>query len=338
MAAKATYDVIMRDLKARNFAPVYFLMGDEPYFIDKIDEYIAQNALAEEERDFNQFTFYGADTDLLAVLDQCRQFPMMGEKQVIIIREAHVMRDLSLLEPYLAAPAPTTILVLCFKKPMGDHRKLVAAAEKNGVVLDSRKKRDQDLPPFIVGYLKTKGVTIDNNACQILADHIGTDLSRLCSEMDKLLVAAAESDKRVTAEMVEKNVGISKDFNVFEFKNAIIRKDVYKANVIGNYFDKNPKAGGLFALMPLLYSYFQNLFIAYYCPNKNNEKELASFIGLSSAWGVHDYVIGLKNFSARKVMEILDKIKETDAKLKGLDNGNSSQTDLMQDLIYFILH
>ena len=194
------------------------------------------------------------------------------------------------------------------------------------------------MPAFVKGYLATKKVTVEDKAAIMIAEHIGADLNRLTSELDKVLISLSESDLRITPDIVERQIGVSKEFNGFELRNAIVNRDVFKANQIIQYFDKNPKAGSIFAFLPLLFSFFQNLLIAYYAPNKNNETEVAKFLDLKSVWGVKDFMVGMRNYSAMKTMHIIHKIREIDAKSKGLDNPNTPVGDLMKELIFFILH
>lgn len=333
------FDQIMKDLKARRFSPIYILMGDESYYIDKISDYIADNVLQPEERDFNMSILFGADTNGSQVADLSRGYPMMSEYRVVIVKEAQNLKGLEALEKYLDHPVTSTILVLCHKNGTIDRRKkILVKAESLGGVFESKKKKDYELPGFIEGYLKLQNATIDNKSAVMMADHIGSDLNRLTSELDKVLISLPENDRRITPEIVERQVGVSKDFNAFELKNAIVQRDVLKANQIINYFDKNPKAGSIFAFLPLLFNYFQNLMIAYYAPVKNDEKAIASFLELSSMWGVKDYLVGMRNYSGVKTMHIINKIREIDAKSKGLDNPNTPVGDLMKELIFFILH
>ncbi len=342
MAEKKTgisYEQIMKDLKARKFAPVYVLMGDEPFYIDKICDYISENVLKPEERDFNQTVLFGADTTASQIADMCKGYPMMAEHRVVVVKEAQNLKNLEALEKYLEKPVGSTILVYCHKNGSIDRRKkFVPHAEKVGVVFESKKLYDRQLPAFIETYLKARKATIEPKATQMIADHIGADLHRLTSELDKLLISLPETDRRVTPEIVEKEIGVSKDFNPFELRNAIINRDVFKANQIIKYFDSNPKSGSLYALLPMLFSYFQNLMIAYYAPNKQNENEFAKFLDLRGTWGLRDYIAGMRNYSGVKVMAIIDKFKEIDAKSKGLDNPYTSAGELMKELIFFILH
>ena len=334
-----TFQTIMQDLKNRNFAPFYLLMGDESYYIDSISDYIASHVLSPEECDFNQTICFGSDVTAVQVADMARRYPMMAEYQVIIVKEAQNIRSLEALEKYLKNPVKSTILVWCHKNGKIDARKKVlGVAQSVGVVFESKKLRDYQLPDFIQNYLKPKKISIDPKSCQMIADYIGADLSRIVSELDKILIYLPEDDRRITPEVVEKEVGVSKDFNAFELRNAIVSKDVFKANQIIKYFDNNPKAGSLYSFLPLLFSFFQNLMIVHYTPNKSSEQDIARALDLKSAWGSKDFITGLRNYSARKTMEIISKIREVDGKSKGLDNPNTGAGELMKELIFFILH
>lgn len=336
----ATYDGIMADLKAGRFAPVYILMGEESYYIDKISGFIEQNALKPEERDFNQSVVFGSDVQPSSIVDMARQYPMMAERQVVIVKEAQNLKNWELIERYVENPMKTTVLVICYKNGSIDGRKkILAKAASVGVVFDSRKKRDSDLPAFIALYLKKNGkADIDYKASQMIADHIGADLNRLTSELDKLILSLPENDRRVTPDMVEERIGVSKDFNAFELRNAIAARDVFKANRIVEYFSSSPKAGSAYMLVPTLFSYFQNLLIAYYAPKPRTDDIVAQWLGLKNKWAAKDYIMGMRNYTGVKVLQIISKIRETDAKSKGLDNPNTPIGELLKELIFFIMH
>ena len=336
----ATYESIMRDLKAKKYAPVYVLMGDEAYYIDKISDYIASEVLEPDDRDFNQTIVFGADTTAAQIVDLAKGYPVMpAQHRVVIVKEAQALRSLDALERYFENPLKSTILVICYKNGAIDRRKkVVGKAEAVGVVFESKKKRDYELQAFIEKYLKLHNTAIDPKSCAMIAEHIGADLSRLVSELDKVMISLPDDNRRVTPEIVEREIGVSKDFNVFELKTAIIERNVLKANQIVKYFDNNPKAGSLFATLPLLYSYFQNLMVALYAPCRNNEQALATYMELRSVWAVKDYMIGMRNFTAMKTLQILSKIREIDARSKGLDSKNTSNGDLFKELLFFILH
>ena len=287
-AKNVSFDSIMADLEARRFAPVYYLMGEESYYIDKISDYIAEHVLQPEERDFNQTVLFGSDVTASQVADYARRYPMMSEYQVIIVKEAQL--------------------------------------------------RDRDLPVFIENYLRTRNVSIDAKSTQIIADSIGADLSRLSSELDKVILSLPEQDRRVTPQVVEDQIGVSKEFNGFELRDAIVNRNVFKANQIIKYFDENPKAGSIYAFLPLLFNYFQNLMIAYYAPNNKSQEAVAEWLELRNSWAAKDYMIGMRNYTGTKVMQIIGKIREIDAKSKGLDNPNTPPGELMKELIFYILH
>jgi DNA polymerase III subunit delta len=338
--AGATYEAVLKDLKARNFAPIYILMGDESYFIDKLADFIADNVLPPEERDFNQAVVFGADVTPAQVVDMARQYPVMpAQYNVIIVKEAQNLKSWDVVEKYLDHPMKSTILVFCYKNGTIDRRKkVVAKAETVGVVFESKKKKDYELPAFIKNYLKQHETVIDDKSAAMIAEHIGADLNRLVSELNKVLLSLPADNRVVTPDIVERQIGVSKDFNVFELRNAIVNRDVFKANQIVNYFDKNPKAGSVYSFLPMLFGFFQNLMIAYYAPARNDEKALAAFLEMKSVWAVKDYMVGMRNFTASKTLQIIFKMREIDAKSKGLDNPNTPPNELVKELLFFILH
>ena len=339
-AKNVTFDSIMRDLKAQKYSPVYYLMGDEPYYIDKIADYIAEHVLRPEERDFNQTILFGSDVSASLIADTARRYPMMSEYQVVIVKEAQNVKNTEALEKYFKAPMNSTILVMCHKNGTIDGRKkeYLKSIQASGVLFESKKLRDRDLPSFIESYLKARKVSIDPKSIQMIADNIGADLSRLTSELDKVVLSLPEQDRKVTPQIVEDQIGVSKEFNGFELRDAIVNRNVYKANQIIKYFDENPKAGSIYSFLPLLFNYFQNLMIAYYAPNNKSQEGVAQWLEMRSSWAAKDYMIGMRNYTAMKVMQIISKIREIDAKSKGLDNPNTPPGELMKELIFYILH
>ena len=339
-AKNVTFEGIMADLQAGRYEPVYYLMGDESYYIDKICDYIAEHALRPEERDFNQTIMFGSDVTAAQVADAARRYPMMAERQVVIVKEAQNLKQTDQLEKYFKTPLKSTVLVLCHKNGSIDGRKreYVKAVKAAGMLFESKKLRDRDLPPFIENYLKQYQVSIDPKATQMIADSIGADLNRLTSELDKVRISLPEENRRVTPQVVEDQIGVSKDFNAFELRDAIVNRNVFKANQIIKYFDNNPKAGSIYSFLPMLFNYFQNLMIAYYAPNNKSQEGVAEWLELRSPWAAKDYMTGMRNFSGMKVMQIISKIREIDAKSKGLDNPNTPPGELMKELIFYILH
>ena len=337
--AGVTFDSVMSALKKREFKPLYYLMGDEAYYIDQISDWIANNVLQPEERDFNQTVLFGSDVNASQIVDEARRYPMMAEYHVVIVKEAQNIKHTEPLEKYFKQPMPSAILVMCHKngKVDGKKRNYVKAIQEAGILFESMKLKEWTLPPFIEKYLRERQVTIDQKSTQLIADSIGSDLSRLTSELDKVILSLPESDKRITPQVVEDQIGVSKDFNGFELRAAIVSRNVFKANQIIKYFDNNPKAGSIYAFLPLLFNFFQNLMIAHYCPKKDSQEALAQWLEIQP-WGARDYLTGLKNYSGMKVMQIISKMREIDAKSKGLDNPNTAPGELMKELIFFILH
>ncbi len=334
-----SFESIMRDIKARKFSPIYILMGEESYFIDRICDALANSVLPEEEREFNQFVVFGSDVTAAQVADMARELPMMSEYKVVIVKEAQNIKNTDDLERYFDRPSPQTILVYCHKNGNVDKRKkFTQKAEAAGVVFESAKVSDRELPGFVEAFLKVRGATIDQRTAMIIAESIGKDLSRLASELDKLCLALPDNDRRVTPELVEQSIGVSKEYNPFEMRNAIVNRDVIKANRILKYFDKNPKSGGVFVLLPTLFGYFQNLMLVWYAPNRQDSRALVEHMELRSEWQVREYQTGMRNYSAMKTMQIISKIRETDEKIKGLDSANTPSGDLMKELLFFILH
>ena len=338
MQKETTYEEIVRNLKNRTYAPVYFLMGEEDYYIDRISDYILDTVLTETEKEFNQTVLFGMDTDINTVINAARRYPMMSEHQVVVVKEAQNLKNLENLTYYLQKPMPSTILVLCYKYGVLDRRKKIAAEiEKNGVLFESKKLKDSQLPGFISTYLKRKKVEIEPKASEMMAEFVGTDLSRMTGELDKLIITLPEGHKRITPEQIEKNIGISKDFNNFELRNALIEKDVLKANMIVKYFDENPKNNPLQMTLAVLFNFFSNLMLAYYAPQKTDQG-IAAQLGLRSAWQAKDYMNAMQRYTGVKVMQIINAIRNCDAKSKGVGNTSATNGELLRELVYFILH
>jgi DNA polymerase-3 subunit delta len=335
-----TYSSIMKELQSGQYRPVYYLMGEESYYIDKICDYIVEHALQPEERDFNLTIMFGSDVNASQIADAARRYPMMADRQVVIVKEAQNLKNTEALEKYLKQPSTTTVLVICHKngKIDGRKREYVKAIQQAGILFESQKLRERDLPAFIENFVKQKNASIDPKSTQLIAEAIGADLSRLVSELEKVLLGLPEGDKRITPQVVEDRIGVSKDFNGFELRDAIVNRNVFKANQIINYFDKNPKAGNIYSFLPMLFNYFQNLMIAFYSPNKGSQEAVANWLELKSPWAAKDYMTGMRNFTAMKTMQIISKLREIDAKSKGLDNPNTPPEELMKELIFYILH
>lgn len=335
---ETTYEEIVRNLKNRVYAPVYFLMGEEDYYIDRISDYILDTVLTETEKEFNQTVLFGTDTDMAAIINAARRYPMMSEHQVVVVKEAQGLRNLDDLTYYLQKPLLSTILVFCYKHGSLDRRKkIVAEIEKRGVLFESKKLKDSQLPGFISSYLKRKKIEIEPKASEMMAEFIGADLNRMTGELEKLVITLPSGQRRITPEQIERNIGISKDYNNFELRSALIAKDVLKANQIIKYFGENPKNNPLQMTLAVLFNFFSNLMLAYYAPQRN-EQGIAAFLGLRSPWQAKDYMAAMQKFSGNKVLQIISAIRNCDAKSKGVGNPSISDEDLLRDLVFFILH
>ena len=338
MTKETTYEEIARDLKNRIYKPVYYLMGEESYYIDRISEYIAQTVLNENEKEFNQTILYGADTDIATIINAAKRYPMMSKYQVVIVKEAQGVKNIDELSYYLQKPLKSTILVLCHKHGVLDRRKKLAAEiEKVGVLFESKKIKDTQLAGFITSYLKRKSIEIEPKASEMMAEFVGTDLSRMAGELEKLIITLPKGQKRITPEQIEQNIGISKDYNNYELRNALIIKDVFKANQIIKYFEENPKTNPLQMTLSVLFNFFSNLMLAYYAPEKS-EQGIAAQLGLKSPWQSKDYLAAMRKYSGVKVMQIIGEIRYCDAKSKGVGNSSLGDGELLRELVYKILH
>lgn len=338
MAKEITYEEIVRNLKNRVYSPVYFLMGEEDYYIDRISDYIMDTVLSEVEKEFNLTVLYGADTDMAGVINAAKRYPMMSEHQVIVVKEAQGLKGMEDLVYYLQKPLLSTILVFCYKHGTLDRRKKITAEiEKAGVLFESKKLKDTQLPGFISSFLKRKKVEIEPKASEMIAEFVGTDLNRLAGELEKLIITLPPGATRITPEQIERNIGISKDYNNFELRSALIEKDVLKANRIVKYFNDNSKNNPLQLTLAVLFNFFSNLMLAYYAPEKT-EQGIAAQLGLRSPWQSREYMAAMRRYKGIKVMQIIEAIRTCDAKSKGIDNSSMSDGDLLKELVYVILH
>lgn len=334
-----SYDEIIRNVRAGDIKPVYFLMGEESYYIDRVADFIVDALLKEDERDFNLLTFFGAETDVDTVINAAKGFPMGAQRLVVVVKEAQGLKKLERLEYYLKSIQPSTVLIFCYKNGNIDRRlKVASMIEKQGVLYESPKLNERQLVAFIKGYAQRKRIAIEEDAVMMLAEYVGNDLNRMAGELDKLFIALADNGGKVTATLVQSHVGMSKDFNIFELQDALGKKDVVKVMLIAKYFDRNPKAYNVQATLPMLFKYFSNVMLAYYSPDKS-ERGIASWLGMSD-WAVRKNVLPtMKAYSGVKVMKIIGEIRRTDARSKGIDSISSvSNGDLMRELFYFILH
>ena len=263
---------------------------------------------------------------------------MMSKYQVVVVKEAQAIRNIDELSFYLQKPLPSTILVVCHKHGVLDKRKKLAAeVEKTGILFESKKIKESQLPAFTSSYMKKKGIDMDPKATAMLADFVGTDLSRLTGELEKLIITLPVGQHRITPEQIERNIGISKDYNNFELRSALVEKDILKANKIIKYFEENPKTNPIQMSLSLLFGFYSNLMLAYYSPEKT-EQGIANWLGLRSPWAARDYLIAMRRYSGVKVMQIIGEIRYADAKSKGIKNNSANDGDILRELVFNILH
>ncbi len=330
---------ILQDVNNKILKPVYLLMGEESYYIDMICNAIVENALEAHERDFNQTILYGADVDDFAVVvNASKRFPMMAQRQLVVVKEAQNIKGVENLLYYLQKPLMSTVLVICHKNGTLKNKKVVAGIEQIGVVYESKKLYDNQLPAFVNTYVASKQLTIEPKAASMMADFVGNDLSRLTGELDKLAISLPEGSQRITPEWVERNVGISKDYNNYELLNAIVSRNVLKANQIVQYFERNPKNNPLIVTISVLFNFFSNLMLCYYAADKS-EQGIASELGLRSTFQARDYMTALRNYNAFKCIDIIAAIRQYDARSKGIGSGAmSNDGDLLKELVFKIMH
>ena len=320
MAKKATgitYEEIVRQVRAGDFKSIYYLMGEEAYYIDRVSDYIVEKALSEDQRDFNLTILYGPQTTGEEVVNAAKRYPMMAERQVVVVREAQGLPHKEVLAFYAQRPMPSTILILC---------------HKNG----TPKLKDYQLPGFVRSYVQRKALEIEPDACQILCEHVGADLNRLAGELDKLIVALGEHG-RIDAQAIQDNIGISKEYNSFELIAALAEKDVMKANRIVKYFDSNPKNFALQPTLASLFKFYTELLLAYYAPNRS-EEGIAAWLE-QSTWQVRKNILpAMRVYTAMKVYNIIGEIRRTDGASKGVGGQKTSDGDLLKELVFMILH
>lgn len=341
MAKKDTnlYLEILKDVRNKNFKPVYFLMGEESYFIDLITDAIIENALTDDERDFNQTIMYGADIDNYGtVVNAAKRYPMMAPRQLVVVKEAQQVANIELLSFYLKQPLASTILVINHKHGVVKGKKLLSEIEQVGVLYESKKLYDNQLPAFINNYVAASGRTIENKAMQMIADYIGSDLNRLTSELDKLRISMGEAKTRITPEDVERNIGVSKDFNNFELLNAIVTRNVFKANQIVNYFERNPKNNPFIVTISVLFGFFSNLMLAFFAADKS-EQGLMQELKLRSTFQSRDYITAMRNYNAFKCIDIIALLRQYDARSKGIGaTSNTTEGEMLRELVFKIMH
>ncbi len=331
------FQKILAELKDKKYSPVYFLEGEEPYYIDLISDYILENVLTESEKSFNQTLLYGKEITIDTILTASRRYPMMAERQVVVVREAQNIRDIDELASYVEKPAPSTVLVLCHKyKTIDKRKKLYKAIQKNGVYLESKPLYENQVPNWITGYLKTQQLGIEPKAVQMITDHVGNNLQRIVNELDKVIFSAIPGTS-ITVDDVEKNIGISKEYNAFEFQKALGSKDLYKANRIVNYLIENEKTTPMRMIVGILITYFRKILTYHTIENKSNTGEVAQKLGISPFF-INDYLTAGRNYPLQKAVLVISLLREYDLKSKGARGGTTENGELLRELTYKILH
>ena len=333
----AAFEDIISDLRKRIFKPVYFLAGDEPYYIDLITDFIAEKVLTDEERAFNQVVIYGEETSVNALIETSRRFPMMASHQVVIVKEAQALKKIEDLAIYLEKPLLSTLLVLNYKYKVIDKRtKLARTLETQGVYFESMRLRDYQVPPWIERYLMTKGIKINPDASAMLTEFLGTDLHKITNELDKLLITLPSGKPVITTALIEKNIGISKDFNNFELQKAIGEKNIFKVNMIVRYFAENPNDNPVTLTITSLFSLFTKILTYHYLTDRS-KNNVASVLKIHPFF-VKDYEVSAMKYGPSKTIQIISYLRTYDLRTKGFGDAGTDAGDLLKELVYKILH
>jgi DNA polymerase III subunit delta len=328
---------IINDIKSGNIKPIYFLMGEEPYYIDKLSEYIENNILQEHERDFNQTVLYGRDVTIEDIIGNAKRFPMMADRQVVIVKEAQELaRTIDKLESYAENPQPTTVLVICYKyKTLDKRKKVTKVLEKAGVVFESKKLYENQVGDWLKRVLQGKKLLIEPKAAAMLVDFLGTDLSKIANELDKLAIVLPQGST-ITPAIIEDNIGFSKDFNVFEFRKSIGEKNQLKAYQIADYFAKNPKDNPMVVTTSLVFSFFSQL-LQYHGLKDKSPRNVASVLKVNPYF-LKDYDLALRNYPMKKVSQIVATLRDIDVKSKGVGANALPQSDLLKEMLVKIFN
>ena len=330
------HKLLLKEIRNKKFEKIYFLHGEEPYFIDVLTKAIQDNALEESERDFNQSILYGKDAEVLSLISELKSYPMMAERRLVILKEAQYFKAIEQLESYLENPVTSTIFVICYKyKTFDARKKTLKNALKNGVVFKSEKVKEYQLAEWIQQNVKSSGYEMTSKACMLMVESLGNDLGRIVKELEKLAVLI-EKGTTINDKHIEENIGISKDYNVFELTNAVANKDNLKALKIVDYFEHNPKAADLVFVISNLFKFFSQIMRIHFLPNKSRE-------AVAQALGVHPFVAGeltnAKNkYDPRKIAANITLIHEYDLKSKGVGNTSATQGELMREMVYQLIH
>jgi len=337
MKESVTYEEIISDLRKRIFKPVYFLAGEEPYFIDLITGFIEENILEEAEKSFNQLIIYGEDTTVAAIIDTAKRFPMMSSHQVVIVKEAQSLKKIDDLAIYVENPLASTILVINYKyKTLDKRTRLVKSLEKYGVYFESNRLRDYQVPAWIERFLMGSGIRIDPTASAMLTEYLGTDLHKIVNELNKLLISLSGEKKNITTSLIEQNIGISKDYNNFELQKAIGEKNILRANMIVNYFASNQKDNPVTLTIISVFTLFTRL-LTYHSLKDKSKNNVAAALRVNPFF-VRDYETAAKAYDISKTVGIIKLLRTYDMKTKGYGDVSSDPGELLKELVFKILH
>ncbi len=335
-----TYEVMFRDLKNRIFHPIYLLEGEEPYFIDQVSDYIENNLLPESERSFNQTILYGKDTTVNEIRQRAMNYPMFSNYQVLIVKEAQMLKKWDELLSYVLNPVKSTILVLCHRHEKFDKRTKVGKEIKGSshcVLLTTKKLYDNQVPEWINQYLKDRGFKMEPKASALLVEYVGNELSRVANELEKLTLNV-KPGKEILADDIERNIGISKEYNTFELNKAIGQMDILKANRIINYFKANPKPNPLVLTIGSLFGYFSKIYLMHQAKPKT-DAEIAAVLGVSNfPMIINEYKTTARNYPKQKTEEVIALLHQYDLMSKGINTSGVDEAALLKELVYKILH
>ncbi len=337
----STYFQLVKDFQKREFVNLYLFYGEEPYYIDELSDYLTEHVLNDIEKEFNQVILYGRDSSAAQVVNSCKQFPMIGERQLVVLREAQDMdlkkeENLGLLLSYINHLQPSTILVICHKYKV-PPAKLVKAlvASKQAVTIESKRKYDNEMPAWITTQVKNSGYTISDKAANMLVEYLGNNLEKINNELGKLFINIPKT-RMITENEIEKYIGVSKDYNIFEFQRALAKKNVVKANQIANHFALNPGENSLFKTIPMVFSFFSKVLLIHSLPDKSEASILSK--AKLTPYNKQDYLDAYRNYNAKKVQDIIGWLRECNVRALGIDNYSTDQGELLRELVFKIMH
>lgn len=337
----STYYQIVKDLQKRSFVNIYLFYGEEPYYIDELSDYLTDHVLTDVEKDFNQTVLYGRDSTIAQVVNSSKQFPMVGERQLVVLREAQDIdlkkeENLNILISYINRPQQSTVLVIChkYKAPPAKLLKALVASDK-AVTIESKRKYENEMPAWIATQVKSSGYSISDKAAIMMVEFLGTNLEKINNELSKLYINHPKS-KVITEDVIELYIGISKDYNIFEFQKALAKKNVLKVNQIAHHFALNPNENSIFKTIPMLFTFFSKVLLMHSLTDKS-ESSIMSKAKLTP-YNKQDYFDAYRNYNAKKVQDIIGWLRECNVRALGIDNYSADQGELLRELVFKIVH